>query len=46
MLEILDTVSEDQYLTLSKEHYGNEVYLTGQIHSQNAASLLIFSILL
>ena len=24
-----DTVSEDQYCTPSKEHYGNEVYLTG-----------------
>ena len=24
------TVSEDQYRTPSKEHYGNEVYLTGQ----------------
>ena len=26
----ISTVSEDQYRTPNKEHYGNEVYLTGQ----------------
>ena len=33
------------YSFSSKEHYGNEVYLTGKTHPQSAASLLIFVIL-
>ena len=28
-LTLIDTVSEDQNRTPSKEHYGNKVYLTG-----------------
>ena len=39
------TVSEDQYCTPSKEHYGNEIYLTGKNPSSKCCQPHNFGIL-